>query len=307
MLSPTIAAIARSPAPSGASNSPSASTTALSKPWRAKAPARAPWPRWCACATLPRACRCPRTAAIAAPPPPPAAEQDIVWQAARDKALNYTASLPDFICTEIVQRYQDPAGKNAWRLADTLTIKLSYFGHQEDYQLVAIDNRVTRLSYEQAGGAITEGEFGSMLSAIFSPASLAAYRWDHWTTLRGRPAHVYTFRISSANSQYRMGFGTNTGAQRDITVGQQGYVYIDRDTSMAVRIVAEADGIPFDFPMQRARGELDYGFAEIAGRSYLLPLHASTQFDAVPLNHRNQVQFLNYRKFAADASINYGK
>jgi hypothetical protein len=249
----------------------------------------------------------PRAAMIEAPPALPGEEQEIVWQAARDKALNYTASLPDFICTENVQRFKDSAGKDAWRLADTLTIQLSFFGHQENYKLISMNHRATRLSYEQVGGAITEGEFGSTLSAVFSPASQTAYRWDHWTTLRGRPTHVYTFRIAVANSQYRMGFGTNAGEQRDITVGQHGYVYVDRDTNMAVRIVADADGIPSDFPMQRASTQVDYGFTDVGGRPYLLPLHAQTQFDGVPLRHRNEVSFLNYQKFTANATITYGK
>jgi hypothetical protein len=244
----------------------------------------------------------PPVAVIPEPAEPGAGDREIVWQVARDKALNYTASLPDFICTEIVKRYLDPSGKDGWRLSDTLSIKLNYFDHQEDYRLVSVNKRAVQRSYEQAGGAITEGEFGSTLSGTFSPASRADYRWDHWTTLRGRAAHVYSFRISKANSQYRVGV---SGV--DIKVGQHGFVYIDRETNITLRIAAEADDVPIGFPVQHTTMELDYGFAEVAGKQYLLPLHARTQFQGDGLWRRNDVDFVNYQKFSADANITFAK
>ncbi|HUI55110.1 MAG TPA: hypothetical protein VLY04_09070 [Bryobacteraceae bacterium] len=248
----------------------------------------------------------PLAPAIEEPPPPSPEEQQRTWLAATANAINYSESLPDFICSEVVRRYKDPTGKESFRLSDTLVIRLTYFEHKEDYKLLTVNNRSTWLSYEQTSGAITEGEFGSMLVSIFAPSSQTAYRWDHWTTLRGRPASVYFFRIAASNSSYRMTVGTNAGDRRATTAGQHGYVYVDRDSNMVVRIAATADSIPPDFPVQKAITELDYGFTEVGGRQYLLPLHAATRLDAPPFQHRNEVDFLAYRKFSADATITFG-
>lgn len=248
----------------------------------------------------------PRAPAIESPPAPPAGEQEGVWAAAREKSLSYTESLPDFICTESVKRYKDPEGREQWHLADTLVVKLTYFERKEAYQLISINNHPTHLAYEQTGGAITEGEFGSLLGSIFAASSRTEYRWDHWTTLRQRPTHVYRFRIAVENSAYQLSFGTNDGYFEHATLGQHGYVYVDRETNAVVRIAAEAESLPRDFPVKLAASLLDYGFADVGGHSYLLPLRSVTRLDAFPLQHRNEVQFLDYRKFSSDATVTFG-
>ena len=49
--------------------------------------------------------------------------------------------------------------------------------------------------YEDVGGTISQGEFGSLLRQVFDRKAGADFRWDHWTTLRKRPTHVFAFRI----------------------------------------------------------------------------------------------------------------
>jgi hypothetical protein len=252
-------------------------------------------------AALPR----PATPAIAEPPAPSPAEQVQIWNAAHENALSYTASLPDFICSEVVRRYTDPNARGAWRLADTLVLKLTYFDRQEEYKLMTVNNHSTRLSYEQVGGAITEGEFGSMLAAIFALKSRTNRAWDHWTLLRSRPAHVYSFAIAAANSDYQITSGTTARDEERVKAGQRGYVYIDAATKMVVRVTAVADGLPADFSVQKVDLLLDYGFLDVGGRHYLLPLHSETLLDAPPFRHRNETDFLAYRKFSADTTITF--
>ena len=87
-------------------------------------------------------------------------EEARLLEQVRETALNYTKSLPDFICTQVVKRYLDSNGRDRWTLADTLTVKLSYFGQKEDYKLLLIDNKPTNLEYMKTGGAASKGEFG---------------------------------------------------------------------------------------------------------------------------------------------------
>jgi hypothetical protein len=248
----------------------------------------------------------PRSAkpAIAEPPAPSPAEQVQIWNAAHENALSYTQSLPDFICSEVVRRYTDPTEKGAWRLADTLVLKLTYFDRKEEYKLMTVNNHSTNRSYEQMNGAITEGEFGSMLAAIFALKSRTNRAWDHWTLLRSRPTHVYSFAILAANSDYQITSGDPRGEGR-VAAGQHGYVYIDSSTKMVVRVSAVADGLPRDFPVQRVDLLLDYDFIDVGGNHYLLPLHSETVLDAPPFGHRNETDFLAYRKFSADTTITF--
>jgi hypothetical protein len=50
---------------------------------------------------------------------------------------------------------------------------------------------------------------------------------------------------------------------------------------------------------------LDYDFIDVGGQTYLLPVHSETVLAAPPFRHRNETEFLVYKKFSADATITY--
>src|SRR5271157_4318028 len=110
----------------------------------------------------------PRALPFPVIPKPMAREQSYALEEAARNSLNYAASLPDFICTESVRRYEDMKlkEKQNWELKDTLSLKLSYFEHVEDYKLVAVNGKSTYRSYLEVGGAVSQGEFGSLLLSI---------------------------------------------------------------------------------------------------------------------------------------------
>src|SRR6266436_4268136 len=88
------------------------------------------------------------TAGLPAPPPkvekvppkpidpPSIAEQKAILERVREYALNYSKSLPNFICTEVTRRYYDDTGQESWVNYDTLTTRLTYFEQKEKYELI---------------------------------------------------------------------------------------------------------------------------------------------------------------------------
>lgn len=234
-------------------------------------------------------------------PPPSAKEQSDLLAEVREYALNYTKTLPDFICTQVARRYYDPSGLEFWQKQDTLTVRLSYFEQKENYKLVMVNNQVTDLPYESVGGATSTGEFGSMLREIFEPSSNTMFQWERWATLRGRRAHVFSYRVSQANSHWRLSY-----ERRDeIIAGYYGLVYVDKATGMVLRITLTADQIPPAFPIHEASTLLDYDFTKISGQEYLLPLRAVVRMRQAKALTKNEVEFRLYRKFAADAVITF--
>ena len=222
----------------------------------------------------------------------------------RKLALGYTLALPDFICTQTVRRYLDPKATGAWKETDTLTVKLSYYQQKEDYQLQLVNGRPSTKSYESAGGAISKGEFGSMLLEIFDPATAAVFRWDHWTTLRKRRAIVFSYRIDVSKSHYRIMFDGN-GERVTVVAGQHGFVYVDPESNMVLRLTREADNLPSSFPVQRANALLDYDFTDVGGRQFLLPLRAEIRMLSGGGQNRNVVEFTGYRKFSGESTISF--
>ncbi len=234
-------------------------------------------------------------------PPPSTAEWQKVIEDTREYALNYTRQLPDFICTQVTRRYMDPTGLEFWQSEDTLTARLSYFGQKEDYKLMLVNGRYTELPYQAVGGAISSGEFGSMMREIFDRSSAATFRWERWATLRGRRMHVLSYHIDQPHSKWTVEY-----EKRDrIVPAYHGLLYVDSETGVVARITLEAEDIPVTFPLQQVSSTLDYDNAEIGDRPYTLPLRAVMRMREGRALYKNEVEFRLYRKFSAEASISF--
>jgi hypothetical protein len=237
-------------------------------------------------------------------PMPDVAEQRVIVRQTQTIAVNYSRSLPDFFCTEVIRRFDDARG--GLELRDTLEVKLTYFEGKENYRVISVNGRATSKGMDEVGGAISQGEFASMLNSIFTGQSKAVLQWNHWTTVRGRVAHVYTFRIRVENSGAMLQFRYNGRTPSNgVKTGQHGYVYIDRETNEVLRIVAEADTIPPNFPVQQSSTILDYDYVDVGGKKFLLPLRADVRLGARQLHTRNMVEFHGYRKFSGESTITF--
>ena len=245
----------------------------------------------------------PQTAKAAPPPiaPPPVGVQKALLERVREYAINYSKNLPNFFCTEVIRRYRDDTGQEYWVNYDTLTARLSYFDQKEEYKLVMINNRATEEAYGSVGGTISSGEFGSMLKEIFEPDSEATFAWLRWATLRGKRAHVYTYRVPRSNSQWRVAYQRS----QETIVGYTGLVYVDRETEMILKVTLNATEIPAGFPIQQASDALDYDYTKINEQTYLLPLKAEVRLSHGKQLTKNIVEFHLYRKFGVDTSVTF--
>jgi len=245
--------------------------------------------------------------AFDSPPIPNAGEQNAALNSAARAAVQYLTNLPDFICEEDVHRFEDLGNTGRWREKDLLEIKLTFFDRLENYRLVAVDHRPARAGLEALRGAHSEGEFGSILFDIFRKGSHTHFFWDHWTTLRKHPAHVFRFRILRGNSMYKITWGSSPEASdaESTTVGEHGNIYVDRESGQILRVDQVADSIPEDFPVTAASTLLDYDFVSVGGRQFLLPLHAEVRVAARRVAIRNEVTFRQYRKFNGESSITF--
>ena len=236
-------------------------------------------------------------------PPPSAADQKRILDETREVALNYTKTLPNFICTQLTKRRLDPSGTESWTLVDTIQEHLSYLEGHEDYKVVMVNNKpVNNMGHSQVGGSTSSGEFGTMLADIFEPESKAEFGWERWTKRGGRIMYVFNFRIAKENSKYSI---YHQPSGRTIISGYHGLVYVDRDTGMVMRIAMECDTIPPDFPIQKVSEILDYDFVDISGHDFVLPLKADLRSREGRMLIWNEIGFHFYRKFGADATITF--
>jgi len=222
----------------------------------------------------------------------------------RAKALDYARSLPDFVCTETIRRYAPFESQDrVWRHADTLTVRLSYFQQKEEHKLVAIDDKPSDRKYEELAGVTGMGEFGGTLLMIFHPASETSFRWQGWKTVRGRKAAMYTYAVDAAHSRYKLSNGA-VGHMHEALVGFRGDLEVDSATGEVLQFTYLPDQIPKELELFYARTAVDYDFADVGGRDYLLPARSETEMYG-RFAARSVTEFRDYHKFAADSTVDF--
>jgi hypothetical protein len=256
------------------------------------------------------------TTASLPPPPPPAAaakapavvvsppgpeEFQRILSEVRENALNYTKSLPNFLCTQVTRRFVDPSLKENWVPQDTIQEHLAYVDGHEDYKVISVNNKpAVNESHRKLGGVSSSGEFGSLLAEIFDPATEADFQWNRWATLRGRVTYVLDFRVEQSRSRYSI---LDEQLGREIISGYHGQIYADMETRRVMKITMDCDTIPADFRIREVRLTLDYAFENISGKQFVLPERVELRSKDDRMLSKNNIEFRLYRKFTTESSI----
>lgn len=239
-------------------------------------------------------------------PPPPYDEQNRILADVRDYALNYSKSLPDFIALQVTHRYGDrnfkSGSEGSWSPLDRVAEKLSYFEQHEKYELISQnDNAMFGKTFENLDGAISRGEFGTVMLDIFDPQSDAEFHWLRWGTLRGQLCHVFSYVIDQPHSRSTIDY--NHGEAR-ATPGYHGLIYVPKGTTTITRITVTQDVAP-SFPLQDVNQTIDYADTDISGQKFLLPWKSVVMMRHDRMADRNEIEFRGYRKYSADTSIKF--
>lgn len=241
------------------------------------------------------------------PPKPvsriPATDDDII-AAARDAADRLTDGLPDFIVQQNTTRYFSRTLPPEWQVLDVVTAEVASVGGKEDYRNIKVNGRPSNRPIEKTG-AWSTGEFQTTLQNLLNPYTLAAFQKAKDDTLGGRAAYAYDFRVKQENSDWDIHAPDGSKA----TPAFSGTVWIDKQTSNVLRIEEQTDSLPSSFPFDKAESVVEYGFMNIDGRTYPLPVHSDnlTCQRGSTICTKNAIDFRNYRKFAADSNITFDK
>jgi hypothetical protein len=226
----------------------------------------------------------------------------------REKALAFNETLPDFICTQLTRRYFAPAKGAAdpvWSLRDSLTIQLTYFGKKENYRVVQVNDKPTSKKLAEVGGWTAQGDFGSMLPAIFGAKSDAKLDWQGWDTWNGRPVAAFAYRIDRAHSTFNSN-GRTMFHRTHSNWAARGLVLADAQTRQVLRLSIDSVDMPPESPTSEVHIVLEYANQKIGDREFLLPSHSVSLMTFKGQIGRLDTQFTAYRKFSADTEIQYG-
>jgi hypothetical protein len=250
----------------------------------------------------------PPAEVVAAPPPPPpspdAAELAEILAAIKDYALNYTNNLPNYMCMQTTRRKIHPTVSGYIPYGDVIREELSFVDHKESYKvLMRNEQSVVNIEHNQLGGAISNGEFGTMLAHIFAPDTGTEFDWDHWATLRGKRMYVFAFRVPKS-AGYSMVHGDRE-SHKEYTSAYKGLIYANRETKAVMRIKMDCIDIPKDYPIKTVGITLDYAPTKIGDETYVLPFHFELNSTDTMAIVKNEADYKLYRKFGAESAITF--
>jgi hypothetical protein len=233
---------------------------------------------------------------------------------AKVATLAATEAMPDFIVKQQIVRSYARANTNNWQASDRLTIAVSYRARiGEEYKVLAVNGLPTGKedqegrSYEQVGGTSSTGEYVSMLADLFADTTRTEFKMVDTDTLRNRRAIVYEFEVKQPYSHQTIKAKDGAQVEQVCTTGYRGRVWIDRETYRVLRLENIATDIPAGFPVTAASSLVDYDWATIAEKQYLLPSRAeiilSSGMGPQSFQSRNEIRFRNYQKFGTEVKI----
>lgn len=238
-------------------------------------------------------------------PAPAYDDQYRIINEARERAMNYTQTLPNFICLQQTRRSYDrhyQAGtEGAWAQSDVLNARVSYFNQKEEYKLLGVnDNPVINKEYDQVGGAISRGEFGSLLKEVFDPSTQTEFHWLRWGSLNKQLCHVYQYKVEQEHSRWTVDYQKTD----QVTPAYQGLVYVDTKSKVVLRVTLDAI-MPPTFPIQEVKTQLDYRYQDVSGQQFLLPTYSEVKMRHDHTGTLNQISFRGFRRYSADTSITF--
>ncbi|MGO9325379.1 MAG: hypothetical protein ACLP07_12535, partial [Terracidiphilus sp.] len=270
------------------------------------------------------------SAPLAATDPTPLSNsQARILEEARSYVFDYTRNLPNFICTQFTNRTvinspeEDSAGpppinitalttaginsqrpsQSALVSEDSIEEKLTYINSEEHYEVIAINGRkATAVDPLRVGGAVSGGEFGTLLSAIFVPQAHTVFTWERMARLRGRNVHIFAFQVPKEAGMPV----SHLNPDAEVIAAYTGEVFVDAETGQILRVTSHVIGLPLDFPVKLVERSVDYTAVFIEGKTYNLPSHSELQMRDSARLYVNKINFKDYHKFTVESTILMG-
>jgi hypothetical protein len=227
---------------------------------------------------------------------------EAVLDDARAASGSFSSDLPNFLVQQVTTRYQGSRYVDNWKLMDTVTADVSSVNGKEEYKNIRVNGRPT--DRPEDSGSWSTGEFQVTLEDILSSRTDAKFTSRGEDRIAGRAAFVFDLAVEQARSHWTI----EDDRGHRIKPAYKGKIWVDKETRRVLRIEQVAVGIPRDFSFDSEETSIEYGFASIEGRSYLLPATSVNVACGTGTSNcsKNRLEFRNYRKFSTDSSITFG-
>ncbi len=180
---------------------------------------------------------------------------------------NQQRRLPEYVCTQTVERFQRSGPEEAWKKTDTLRFDVALVGDQELYGKAGSAQFFDQpLPDVVRGGVVSTGRFGLLARQVLD-ITTTRYIYKGQIEQAGRAAHEYGFDVPAAQSNYSLRAGT-----LELPVSFQGEFWVDAETLDLLRLELQAYDIPVKLGLAEANTSLVYARTDMDGEPLLLPV-----------------------------------
>ncbi len=219
-------------------------------------------------------------------------------QSANDE---FFSSLQSFVCDENVSRTRENLRQMKTRSLDTLTTRVSFENGQEQYSEVR-KNGLKLPDLSAAGGAWSEGEFGTLLHQTQQLLKTQPVVFQGNGEGNEIPVTYVSFDVAQEVSpwilivegrSYRIPFHTEVGMETT-----SGHILSVKRTT------AE---LPRELLISEIEWSVKMGPTSLAGASWLLPVEGeyAVSYANSHRRERNQMTFTNYRRYGSEVALRF--
>jgi hypothetical protein len=214
------------------------------------------------------------------------------------RAHAYEKDMPDFVCSQVTIRNEDPKGTNQWKMLGSTNSELTFIKGKEEYRTLAVNGKKVSADAGKGAELFTPSDFATYIKWTFDKESAGEFSWSNWDALRGHKVHVIGFRVPKEHSKMVVGKG-----KFEFTSGFLGIINVDVESGAILKLGIVASDVPAGNPVQAYSIELNWDFAKVGDHYYALPYkvdqHSKENKKTLVWN---EVEFRDYRKPGADTA-----
>jgi hypothetical protein len=209
--------------------------------------------------------------------------------------------LPNYTCTEIIQRSLRKRNERKFRSKDTVRLNVAYVGGKELFGQPG-QGRIDQPDVgKAASGTIESGQFAIFLKSIIR-GERATFVFLGSTTLEGKKAFHFGYQVPLEQSVYSI--RSNAG---EAIVGYSGSLWVARDSLDLMRLVVSGDNLAARLWLTSVVTTTDYAQVPIGGKQFLLPVRSAYEAkDLFGSEDRNTTRFENCHEFIGESVLKFG-
>jgi hypothetical protein len=229
----------------------------------------------------------------------PLTDDVLILSKARLAVQRMSTKMPDYTCTETIERSHRPASSKRFNLIDTIRLEVALVDKKELFSWPgAARFETSDLKDLVKGGAIGNGDFALHARSIFLSGA-AQFTYAGVEEIGGRKMHRFDYRVPRAFSGYTVRLEPHQGI-----VGYFGSVWNDAGNYDLRQIEINVDEIPPHLPLRSSFSRIEYQRVPIGSGEFVLPKASElVMVDTNGNESRNRATFSECRQFTGESSL----